>query len=286
MSTNERSTMSQTMRDVVSHALVAYGALPYHPGKWRVVDIICAWFGLHQNPPQPAVTSRHGFRFDLEPKYYIDRTLFYLRSWEGRHTRFVENYLRPGMVAIDAGANIGWYTLAMARAVKDTGMVYAFEPALEELTRLTSNVQLNEMKNVRIKPLALASGVGQSTLSDTLDSGATYVGGGKRPIRTTSIDQLVSDERLTRVDFIKMDVEGSELQVLLGARDVLRRFKPLLMVALEDTPLSRMGIEPQTVIAHLRAEGYELKELVGGKLVPARDGAPPRNAFAVHSNRH
>ena len=273
--------MNPTLRHLVSRALVAYGALPYHRGKWRVVDTVCSWAGLNENPPGPTEISRQGFRFAVDPKSYIDRTLYYLRVWEGYTTAFVESCLRPGMVAIDAGANIGWYTLAMARAVGPAGLVYAFEPADEELTRLRSNVRLNALENVRVKPLALAEAEGWTTLSDTLDAGTTYVGGGKRPIATTSLDRLVADERLERVDFIKMDVEGSELNVLRGAREVLRRFRPMIMVELEPVPLSRMGTDPQTVIAFLRSEGYELKELVRGRLAPLREDLLPRNAFAV-----
>ena len=273
--------MNPTLRDLVSRALVAYGALPYHPGKWRVVDTVCNWAGLNDNPPRPTEISRQGLRFDVDPKSYIDRTLYYLGVWEGYTTTFVESCLRPGMVVIDAGANIGWYTLAMARVVGPSGRVYSFEPAEEELTRLRSNVRLNRFENVRIKPLALAEAEGWATLSDTLDAGTTYVGGGKRRIATTSLDRLVAEEGLERIDFIKMDVEGSELHVLRGAREVLRRFHPMLMVELEPVPLSRMGTDPQTVIAFLRSEGYELKELVRGRLEPLRDDMLPRNAFAV-----
>lgn len=273
--------MKSTIRHVVSRALVAYGAMPYHRGKWRVIDTVCGWAGLNQHPPRPTEISRQGFLFDVDPKNYIDRTLYYLHVWEGYTTTFVASCLRPGMVVIDAGANIGWYTLAMARAVGPSGLVYAFEPADEELTRLRSNVRLNELENVRIKPLALAENEGWATLSDTLDAGTTYVGGGKRRIATTSLDRLVADEELKRVDFIKMDVEGSELRVLRGARELLRRFRPMLMVELEPAPLLRMATDPQSVIAFLRSEGYELRELVRGRLAPLRHDVLPRNAFAV-----
>ena len=272
--------MQTAIQRAISEALVLYGRLPYHPGKWRVVDLVCARLGLHANPPTEAVIRRSGMWFHVNPRYYIDRTLYFLGSWEGGYTRAIQRILEPGMVVLDVGANIGWYTLMCAHAVGPTGRVHAFEPVPEEVDRLRRNVRLNALSQVSVHEVAVSDAVGVTCIGETRDAGATWVGEGDREVRTTTLDAFVDRQRLSRVDFVKMDIEGAEVLALRGAQRLLRELRPRLMVEVEPKPLSRFGFRPGDVLDALRRADYSLHCLAGSRFREYTDGPLSRNIFA------
>ncbi|MCX6759123.1 MAG: FkbM family methyltransferase [Candidatus Nealsonbacteria bacterium] len=144
-------------------------------------------------------------------------------------------------IVLDCGANIGIFSIY---ASKKAEMVYAFEPGRNEITSLHENKTLNNCNNIKIIPKAILDnskgarlvlwGVVSSYLvskekkenkeetdeEDVLD------------IETISIDEFVKKEGLEKVDFIKMDIEGSERKALLGAKETLKKFKPKLALSI------------------------------------------------------
>jgi hypothetical protein len=107
--------------------LTIYGkASPAHPGKWGVIDSLtsCAqpvWTDAR-------VATYNGIRFELDLTEYIERHIYH-REFNPWETRFLSKAERPGWVAIDAGANVGYYSLLLSRLVGTEGFVHAFEPA-------------------------------------------------------------------------------------------------------------------------------------------------------------
>lgn len=162
--------------------------------------------------------------------------------WESWITKFIARIVQPGQVCIDAGANFGYYSLLMAELAGREGRVLAIEPnsSLCRLLRFTSHV--NEYA-FRVVQKALADERGEITLSVPVD----FWGGGTiRPekvddnvveerVQTISMDALVEEEGLTRVDFIKMDCEGVEPLILMGMERTLEQ-NPQLKMVVEYSP--------------------------------------------------
>src|SRR5262249_24894046 len=147
--------------------------------------------------------------------------------------------LLPGMVFIDGGANEGHYTVFASQCVGPEGTVWAFEPSSRELKRLEKNLELNASGNVRVFRVALAesNGEGELRITGYAHEGHNTLGGFAHEVELARterfslrrLDDLVAEASLTRVDVIKLDVEGAEQRVLEGSRDVLTRFRPVIL---------------------------------------------------------
>ncbi len=180
--------------------------------------------------PVLAAFSQHEFA------YYID--LFEAR-----------NAITPGNVVIDAGAGFGTFTLLASRLVGPSGRVVAVEPVPDSLAALERTVKANGLDNVTVVPDALAAQEGSITIH--MASGA-YSGAsacdGVAPhgetvrayqVRATTLDALVTDLGLPKVDFIKMNLEGMEEAALRGGAETLRRHAPLLALSAAHLPEDR-----------------------------------------------
>ncbi|HEX6227781.1 MAG TPA: FkbM family methyltransferase, partial [Chryseolinea sp.] len=149
----------------------------------------------------------------------------------------------------DLGAHHGFLSLLAGKLVGDEGHVYAFEPLPSNFEMLVGNVALNKVKNVKPIHLAISNKEGSVHFSNTIhDTANTYVSRspGYSPLNyitvpCNSLDNLVSSGRLALPDFIKIDVEGAEYDVLLGATNLLKENNPLIY--LETHEIHNPGVE-------------------------------------------
>jgi len=177
--------------------------------------------------------ARHGLVLYNRHDVYIGRSLELYGEWSAGETDLLCQVLQPGMVVVDAGANIGTHTLAFARAVAPGGVVYAFEPQRIVYQTLVANVALNSLTNVVCQQRALGAEPGR-LLVPPIDYTATSNFGGVElgawqtgePVEVVRIDDL----ELAACHLIKVDVEGMERAVLEGASATIARCQPLLYV--------------------------------------------------------
>lgn len=146
-----------------------------------------------------------------------------------------------GGTFVDIGTNIGIYTCVMAHHVGSTGSVIAFEPMAENLALLYKNIGLNQFNNIEVKELALSNCLGNFNLyvPDSHQQGSSgctqvwnpgdWVSVGTTPV--TTLDLIFQKERL---DFIKIDTQGHELEILEGAKSTIKRFRPFLLCEISE----------------------------------------------------
>lgn len=165
----------------------------------------------------------------------------------------VLSLLRPGMHAVDVGANIGYYLLLLARAVGPGGSISCFEPEPANLVELERNARLNALPGVRI--IAAAAGAEDSSVRLRGGINSAVAADGELRVPLVRLDSVLT----TPVDFLKIDVEGYEGNVLAGAQRIVREDRPHLF--LEAHPGS--PAPPHTVADLLRTLGafYERIEL-------------------------
>jgi len=183
---------------------------------------------------------------------------------------FIRKVLRPSSVVLDIGANIGFYTLNFSKLIGDNGKVYAFEPDLLNFKHLSDNLQ--GVANVLLHNMAVSNKDGELTMfvSHRLNvDNRTYEPGKYKSsykVRSVSIDDMLPAG--TKVDFIKMDIQGSEYLALQGMERTLKE-NPDCLLLCEYAPeylLKCSGTTPQQFETYLKDLGFNLYFLRDGKL--------------------
>ncbi|MFZ1972420.1 MAG: FkbM family methyltransferase [Candidatus Acidiferrales bacterium] len=198
---------------------------------------------------------------------YFDATRGFFDYWghDLGDLRFLWKNLTPGMVFLDVGAHHGVYSIVAAKKLGAEGIVVAFEPSSREYDRLRFHVRLNRLSPVRTEPLALGSAASTRPFFQ-VTSGDTTRGGLHPPVsadqvseisvETVRLDDYVSQFPLKRVDFVKLDVEGGEREVLEGASLVLTRFRPIFICEVLDSTTRAWGYNAREIILMLQRFGF------------------------------
>ena len=255
-------------RRALGHALAAACRnAPFERGRWRIGNLAYRLIdGDGRAGMEHAVRTRHGFRMNLDPGEFVDRTIFCTGEWEPRETALIAGLLHPGDVFVDVGANIGYFTLLASQMVGATGRVIAVEASPRTFRLLEANVRLNGCGNVDLRHVAAGEAPGFATM---VEREAGNAGGDQvrftaadapEAVRVDRLDRMLGDHR---VRLIKLDIEGAEAKALRGATGLLERADAPDLV-FEFTPdfLEGMGDAPRELVGMLEALGYRL-EVIG-----------------------
>ena len=174
-------------------------------------------------------------------------TFLYFYGILGRNeiflTDFIINHLKNGDVFIDGGANIGYYTLLASRIVGDKGQVHSFEPTLNIYQILEDNSRKN--KNVHLYMAALLDkngtvnftdfGLKHSLYNSIIELPVEHIANQEsKSIKTISVESITLDDYCDQYNlkpnFIKLDTEGAELNVVLGAKRIITKYKPIIAI--------------------------------------------------------
>jgi FkbM family methyltransferase len=176
---------------------------------------------------------------------------------------FLEYKLKKGDVIIDAGAHLGTFAIIAAKLVGENGKVFAFEPDKKNSEEFQRNIDRNKTKNIMIIQKALWSEERELRFIDTGDRGilmeskSIFDEQRTAPVIATSIDDFVKEQYLDCVDFIKMDIEGAEMEVLKGAINTLMEYDVNLAIAsYHEVDGKKISGEIENL---LRKCGYEAK---------------------------
>jgi FkbM family methyltransferase len=180
--------------------------------------------------------------------------------------------LRPGMTCYDFGANVGFTAVLAAKCVGPTGRVECFEPLPENARQIGINASLNAFAHIRIHQVALGASDGEAefrtshapTWGRLAEAGSAPQQSGVIRVPVRRIDPLVTAEGLPDPQFIKMDVEGAEADVLIGGRPLLARARPVMVIELHHTY--------QAVVDALAGLDYTIHPLVSGGRIDSTDG--------------
>lgn len=179
-------------------------------------------------------------------------------------------HIRPGDVVYDIGANVGFFSLIAARLAGPSGTVCAFEPVAENARSILQNARLNSLGNLQVFEVAVGmeSQIGELLLTDW-DGGSTLAGSAVMPampvsrriVQVAALDEFIVSNNLRSPDFIKIDVEGVELDVIKGMSKTLERSKPILLYEVDDgnkASFERRWSELDTYVAQF---GYAIFRL-------------------------
>jgi len=227
-------------------------------------------------PPEGRLTLRlaRGFTLHLDLADPVQRRLFFFGDYdERREADLMSRVLEPGEVFWDVGANLGYFTLLAAARLNNSGQVAAFEPGPSAYACLTGNISANPFTNILTFPVAASDREGEAvlySLAGQPDGRANLFtpGAGQTEstqVSTVTLDRWRQQHGLAGPDFIKMDVEGSELAAFTGARETLATGDPLLLVEMKEVIFQSLGTERTAIEDFLSPFGYRPAGLFRGR---------------------
>jgi FkbM family methyltransferase len=275
--------------------------LRHVPGYW-LKDYLR--YGLVSYAPAHArFSNKDGIVFDLDLSETVQRSIYCLHYFEPRDAEMFKHLVQPGTVMLDVGANIGQYALITAKFGGKNARVYAFEPSPAVRQRLQHHLTINQASQVEVvaKAVGSAPGVAQfypAAGEDNSGVGSLLPAESHRDdlrsqegieVEVTTLDIFVREQKLERVDMIKVDVEGFDFEALKGGEALLRNNpKVILMVELEDENLQQAGSSSAAIITYLA--GFSLLPYVaeGGHLLPleVQEHYYGINAFFLNPELH
>jgi FkbM family methyltransferase len=210
-----------------------------------------------------------GAIFELDARDLVARSILQTGSWEPPVTQAATQILKKDAVMIDVGAHIGYYSILASKAVGPGGKVVAVEPNPGTLRRLYKNLQLSNASNVVVEEVAntdrettlqfFESSLWNSGMSSLSEANAIRAPGHSvvtTTVRGRPLDAIVKELGLQRVDLVKIDVEGAEVQVLQGMKQILTELHPVLLVEMDAEQLANMGTSLEQMRALLIGSGY------------------------------
>ena len=223
---------------------------------------------------------RGGVNWVLDLREGIDLTIYMTGAFERGVSRACYRLIRSGNIALDIGANMGVHALHMAVAVGSTGRVIAVEPTSYPLARLKNNLAANPALSSRVQILKalIAASPGQQ-IPPSIQSSWRLAGDttGAHPIsrgvpedtagaESIMIDELAAREDLKNVDFIKIDVDGAENDVIVGGERTITSFQPIILLEVQPYTLIERDLPGDAPVQLLKKMGYQFETLNGSPL--------------------
>lgn len=238
-------------------------------GRGRLAKAMHVTFGAGQTDAQALRWLRfwHGSRMLIDLRSQTERLAFYLGEYDRRDIQYVWKRMQKDWVVVDVGANVGFWTLALASRLSPRGGVLAIEAAPPNAERLRQVIEANELETlVRIRNVAVGDQAGTLALRVTgsASTGNAYVAKDAEPSETNTyhvpvkcFDDIFREETLGRCDFIKVDIEGYELPFLRGAMNTLQCYRPVILGEFNNYFIRYNGYSLKDVTDLLRPLGYQ-----------------------------
>ena len=184
-------------------------------------------------------------------------------DWFEDEIKFIRRLIRPGMRAVDIGANHGVYALTLAKLVGPTGRVWAIEPDPVPMGRLRASVKRNGLENITLVEAGLSNRAGRASLftseQSELNTLTPTAGSATREIDIKTLDGCAAELQMSKIDFVKLDAEGEESRILEQAGEFLGSEDPLLMFELKHGRQVNLPL-----IGQFEELGYHCYRLVPG----------------------
>lgn len=212
-----------------------------------------------------------GIKFWVDPASNFGKRVLGEGNYEAELTSVFRDLLEPGQTFVDVGGNEGWFSMLAAKLVGSTGRVLTCEPQERLWPVVLRNIALNGFTNVSLLPYAVSEEPGEAMINlyPSLNTGSSNISGTRRRwetqqrMRMLPLTDVVDTLHGCNVDLIKVDVEGFEHKVLLGAGNHLGTTIKRLVVELHPAQLEALGSSVDDVVRLLRERGYTMQTVAG-----------------------
>ncbi|MDF2551510.1 MAG: hypothetical protein K0R77_785 [Chryseobacterium sp.] len=232
------------------------------------------YFGFHKhvfNPYQlfsdvkKQIIYRGNLKLQVNLSDWIQQQLYFLGDYEKPEIDYLSDFLKPGNVFIDIGANIGLFSLNASEIVGEKGKIYAFEAFPPNYNQFKENISLNKFENIIAENKAISSQ--NSTIEILYNEKDNNIGmasaflkdfTSKEVVESTTLDQYSVDHHINRIDLIKIDIEGGEYDALLGMTRILTEIKPQILIEINHKTLKDSGHSETEIINLFSKFNYQI----------------------------
>ncbi len=213
----------------------------------------------------------HGVQLLIDPSVDkgVELSLYETGTYEKGTIQLLNQFLKPGSTFLDIGANIGLMSSIASKIVGTEGKVLAVEANPKTIEILQHNLALNKAENVSILPFALGSEKGSALLFENWNvnrGGASLLSQDQEVGIEVPMDKLDDIFENDKIDLIKIDVEGFELEVLKGGIELLKKQLPILIIEVSEQRENEAGVTPKEIANFVRSLGnYKLYKQKGTK---------------------
>jgi FkbM family methyltransferase len=209
------------------------------------------------------LVQREGINYKLDISDLVDHFIYFGFREDAKEKLY--SFIKPGMTVLDIGTNMGVTALHFSQRVGTTGKVIGFEPDKINYDKATTNIALNNFKNIVVENIGL--GNENTTMKLYLVNDENR---GMNRILTSTVpypfieipvrvlDDFIKEHPLKKIDLIKIDVEGFEMNILQGATSIIKQYRPILFIELDDNNLKAHGHSAKDLISFVKAFDYEI----------------------------
>ncbi len=248
------------------------------------------FYGLHKRVFYPLNLFRgvikkanyFGASFNLHIDDWIQENIYFVSDYEHAELVFIKNQLKSGDVFVDIGANIGVHSLIASQILSEQGKVISFEASKKNYMRLQEHIQLNHAQNIEAHHVAIADSEKEITLyyNEAEANKGMISAYGQNEAHKESIQAVTLDSVLgvTKIDFIKIDIEGGEYDALKGMKQILQTQNPVLLIELEEDIIAKTDYKEEDIINYLAQFGYQRNYLSDqGRLIAENENPARKN---------
>jgi len=239
--------------------------------KGKTADsFIAKWLPNHNQYSRPSFRRviRSGINYELDISDLMDWFVYFGLVEKSKSELF--RLMKKGDVIFDIGANLGEISLNAAKITEETGLVYSFEPGKKNFEKLSRNIELNNFKQLSAFQIALSDrpGKGKEVIREPNNSGMNAVNySDEGDFSIVTLDQFMAENPVMKIDLIKIDTEGFEMNVLKGGQKTLEHYHPVLFVEVDNDNLQRNGSSAFELISFISKTGYKITNAQTGEVV-------------------
>lgn len=210
-----------------------------------------------------SIVYRKSIKLDLDLDDWIQQQLYFLGDYEKNEIDYLHTVLKQGDTFIDVGGNIGLFSLNASRIVGPAGKVYAFEAFKPNYEKFSKHLILNNLRNVTLEHLAVSEQSGYIEILYNENYGNVGMASSylqdftaKERVQSTSLDAYVKAQHMTKIDLIKIDIEGGEFSALKGMPEILTRYQPKIIIEINNIALKSSNHHEEELLQLLLQKGY------------------------------
>lgn len=212
---------------------------------------------------QKNIIYRGSIQLDLDLDDWIQQQLYFLGDYEKAEIDYLYSNLKKGDTFIDVGGNIGLFSLNASGIVGNGGKVYAFEAFKPNYEKFSKHLSLNSFKNVTLEHLAISEKRGSLEILyndhyDNVGMASSYLNDftAKEIVESISLDDYIKAQKITKIDIVKIDIEGGEFSALKGMSDILTHYQPKIIIEINNIALKSSNHSEDELIQILHGKGY------------------------------